>query len=369
MSANRFRPCCIAVVIQWQSGGVPAGLIMVDVMAARATHVAMSVKGRDWKPAFAGKRSFMWGQRMWDVLGQWLSELRWPPATAPQAKEGITWLELAIDYEVFTGHNIPPSRASMERAGLDMGKMGSIEAVEHNERFVVQGADGNCDAATLQKRARWGDAGQGQQSGPKRGAASAAAAGAAKRPKCPLGECAWTLSFAVGRVGTLLGEDAIFPRGTMRESGIKTLKGLDGKRDGWAGISRRPILAGGKDTERMLRSFAEQHVETAWQKRERKDDVRDGRKERGERLPHETTPEEAERRRRKARELLARIPRLKAAAEAEEAAKKLPEKKEQTGAAAAQGEARAGAAAAAQGEARAEGEGKEKTAGAGRGER
>ena len=67
----------------------------------------MELKGRERRVALGGKTSFVWGQRTFDVLSTYLAELEWPEEGAQGGAAGVTWLELAIDYEVSTGHNIP----------------------------------------------------------------------------------------------------------------------------------------------------------------------------------------------------------------------------------------------------------------------
>ena len=42
------------------------------------------------------------------MLGQYLAELEWPAEDAPGAEIGMTWHEMAIDFEVATGHDLPP---------------------------------------------------------------------------------------------------------------------------------------------------------------------------------------------------------------------------------------------------------------------
>ncbi len=70
---------------------------------------AIVLRGRDRITACSGATGYGFGQRTFDVLGQYLSELRWPPEGAPGGEAGITWVELAVDYEVATGHDLPPA--------------------------------------------------------------------------------------------------------------------------------------------------------------------------------------------------------------------------------------------------------------------
>ena len=47
----------------------------------------------------------------------WIAQLRWPQASVHQAEVtaggGISWTELAVDFEVAKGVDIPPSRRAL----------------------------------------------------------------------------------------------------------------------------------------------------------------------------------------------------------------------------------------------------------------
>eukprot|EP00663_Eupelagonemidae_sp_cell21sb_P001948 gene1948-1213_t len=217
----------------------------------------MVLPGREQPPAH---HRFMYGHRTWRVLGQWLSELRWPPETAPGAKEGITWAELALDYEASTGHELPPAKWALEELGFWMGEGQAAEQTEQNELFVVRTADGSdADARLVDTKNPWfrGDAKRLEaQRSQKTG----------KQPRRTLTEKVRTLSYAVWRLQRLLGHPVV-PEGVKAvEKGIVTMQALDGHEKGWAGLTRRPVFVGGERTTRMLRTYAEE-LQTALQRR------------------------------------------------------------------------------------------------------
>eukprot|EP00662_Eupelagonemidae_sp_cell21_P051470 gene51470-55092_t len=80
-----------------------------------------TVPGRELKVERRDEKGFICGQRMWNAVGAWLRELRWP--RAPTASEkgpeglGITWIELAVDFEVWSGINLPAELRLLVEAG------------------------------------------------------------------------------------------------------------------------------------------------------------------------------------------------------------------------------------------------------------
>eukprot|EP00664_Eupelagonemidae_sp_cell27_P007309 gene7309-3957_t len=57
----------------------------------------------------------MLGATLWEAFVSWYDRLRWPPADVPRAAEGISWIELAVDFEVSTGIDLPPPYESYRR--------------------------------------------------------------------------------------------------------------------------------------------------------------------------------------------------------------------------------------------------------------
>ncbi len=56
----------------------------------------------------AAQFCFPLGATMWRALNWWIEQLRWPAADCDRASGGVTWAELAIDFEVATGVDLPP---------------------------------------------------------------------------------------------------------------------------------------------------------------------------------------------------------------------------------------------------------------------
>ena len=65
-----------------------------------------------------GTATFFHGATLFKALRWWLGELRWLPESNATAASGISYTELAIDFEVATGLNLPPDQHHWEAAGF-----------------------------------------------------------------------------------------------------------------------------------------------------------------------------------------------------------------------------------------------------------
>jgi hypothetical protein len=63
-------------------------------------------------PAFSRKLRFRFGELAWDALSWYLRELRWPKA---DSSLGVTWLKLALDFELSTGLILPRGHPSAKK--------------------------------------------------------------------------------------------------------------------------------------------------------------------------------------------------------------------------------------------------------------
>ena len=142
--------------------------------------------------------SFMWGPRLWGDLKAYVAALRWPPEETPGGEAGVSHLELALDFEVAMGRELPfPRREGATGPGAyvhagDPGVPGRSPAAAQ-ERARTFGAAWRC----LERRSQ--------------------------KPLHP------------GR----------------KEKHTRTLRAL-GYNQPLSGFSRRPVLLGGEDTERAL---------------------------------------------------------------------------------------------------------------------
>ena len=64
-------------------------------------------------PAFSGKLRFRFGQLAWDAVMWYVSQLRWPKKDETL---GVSWVEMALDFEIATGVTLPRSASSCEKA-------------------------------------------------------------------------------------------------------------------------------------------------------------------------------------------------------------------------------------------------------------
>eukprot|EP00662_Eupelagonemidae_sp_cell21_P057691 gene57691-biopygen85628 len=58
--------------------------------------------------------SFAFGATMWKAFTWWVERLRWPAPSQSRASEGISWIELVIDFETATGIDTPPISGDLE---------------------------------------------------------------------------------------------------------------------------------------------------------------------------------------------------------------------------------------------------------------
>ncbi len=109
-----------------------------------AVTLPADLRGRVREVAQTGPNGFVWGQRFFDCLGQYLADLQWPAPRTAGGEAGVTWMELAIDFEVSTGISIPPATRHLVEAGLlqqDASKKITVERVACAEAYVVGDED------------------------------------------------------------------------------------------------------------------------------------------------------------------------------------------------------------------------------------
>ena len=51
--------------------------------------------------------TFIWGPRLWELLRKYVASLQWPPEDARGGEAGVSYLELALDFEVAMGCELP----------------------------------------------------------------------------------------------------------------------------------------------------------------------------------------------------------------------------------------------------------------------
>eukprot|EP00663_Eupelagonemidae_sp_cell21sb_P003984 gene3984-4952_t len=205
---------------------------------------AHSIQGIDRKVEYVGasaKARFTYGQRPWDAVGAWLQRLRWPPRVMRGAEEGVTWIELAIDFEVWSGLNLPPEMRAMRAVGYDVGYI-------YNGSF----AEAASYADVLSHR-------------PTRGVA---------RPAAGRGRM---LATVVRRMATMLGKpmfpgrDCLAPKnykpgedgpGLCVVMGRLGMPGHSKGTGGFIGLELRPVPAGGKETGIVIFEMAQGNMLT-----------------------------------------------------------------------------------------------------------
>ena len=52
----------------------------------------------------------VWSQELYTALIHWLSALRWPPPNTAGGGRGVSWHQLAIDFECWSGIDLPPTK-------------------------------------------------------------------------------------------------------------------------------------------------------------------------------------------------------------------------------------------------------------------
>lgn len=65
-------------------------------------------------PPFSRKLRFPFGELAWDALDWYLHGLQWPKN---DNSLGVTWIELALDFEISTGLTLPRGAAVCEMYG------------------------------------------------------------------------------------------------------------------------------------------------------------------------------------------------------------------------------------------------------------
>eukprot|EP01065_Artemidia_motanka_P042945 TRINITY_DN584_c0_g2_i3.p1 TRINITY_DN584_c0_g2~~TRINITY_DN584_c0_g2_i3.p1 ORF type:complete len:686 (+),score=153.27 TRINITY_DN584_c0_g2_i3:916-2973(+) len=177
--------------------------------------------------AVVDQKIFLHGPRLMRALGRWLEELRWPRAAADV---GVTWQELAIDFEVWSGIDLPPSQHHMVEAGL------SPPGKTQTNVYMTLAVMGDFTAPL--PRAVAGD--------PQFSRRPAAV------PKRPLGDRARHLARCVRRLAALTRQRVVPPPESRWIASFKRL----GAMATCAGLDRRPVFAGGAETERALLDVA-----------------------------------------------------------------------------------------------------------------
>ena len=64
-------------------------------------------------PVFSGKHRFRFGQLAWEAVMWYVSQLRWPKKDETL---GVTWIELALDFEISTGLVLPRCASICEKS-------------------------------------------------------------------------------------------------------------------------------------------------------------------------------------------------------------------------------------------------------------
>ena len=65
-------------------------------------------------PPFTRKLRYRYGELAWDSLSWYFQKLRWP---SDDSSLGVTWVELALDFEISTGVVLPRGPAIRENSG------------------------------------------------------------------------------------------------------------------------------------------------------------------------------------------------------------------------------------------------------------
>eukprot|EP00662_Eupelagonemidae_sp_cell21_P004543 gene4543-42639_t len=209
-----------------------------------------TVPGRDLKVERREDKGFVCGQRMWNAVGAWLRELRWP--RAPTASEkgpeglGITWVELAVDFEVWSGINLPLELRQLVEAGYP-------GCNKHDSALACQALENST----------WPQP--------------------SKKFKNPAASRGRQLQAMVRRMSKVLGKP-VFPGkerihvkwggvGLCLSLRLLALAAPSTGEAGFVGLQIRPVYAGGAETERAIFKLAEQFGTRAEQKETMKEKV------------------------------------------------------------------------------------------------
>eukprot|EP00664_Eupelagonemidae_sp_cell27_P004645 gene4645-602_t len=178
---------------------------------------------------------FMWGDAILRATRWWLEQLRWPRPDVDRdvQKWGVTLAELAIDFKVSTGLDLPPPIAELAKHRKDSRRFVTPNWVE--EGIAATGSDAVGDARRADRIAR----------------------DLLKRSRC--------LMSMICRLGELLPTPPVPPRGRHEIAAALTALGLQarGNASRFSGFARRPIFAGGAATYETLRHMAAHSEEWA----------------------------------------------------------------------------------------------------------
>ena len=115
------------------------------------------------------KRSFrfLFGELAWQALIWYLSELKWPKADANSLR--ITWIELAIDFELSTGVSMPRSAQLCEKnygsrrlgrhASMTVHSSGDVKSapLKHVLERVIQKKKSRFHCIVCDRSGAWGE--------------------------------------------------------------------------------------------------------------------------------------------------------------------------------------------------------------------
>ena len=229
---------------------------------------------------FSGVNGYLYGgPRAFEALAWYLAELRWPLAGCPGASKGVTWTELAVDFELSTGVDIPATRRQLSEDGTKLSRAaraGADAALAEPFREHVLDTVGkrvvcrvctrdraSCDRKRLMRTHCVGypeDGASARRRGQRQTAATQRAASGASAPVTratataparPLGERAVTLASAVARVAQLTGS-AVRLGDVQKKCRTLVSMGLPPM----AGLTRRPVLLAGEHVARVLHDVA-----------------------------------------------------------------------------------------------------------------
>eukprot|EP00665_Eupelagonemidae_sp_cell47_P007270 gene7270-5599_t len=97
---------------------------------------------------------FPYGATLFKALMWWLGKLQWPRADSPCASDGITFAELALDFEVSTGINLPPTQRALGLAGFAKYKS-AAQRLEGRDKAGVHSIAADPTTASRDTHALW----------------------------------------------------------------------------------------------------------------------------------------------------------------------------------------------------------------------
>eukprot|EP00665_Eupelagonemidae_sp_cell47_P009007 gene9007-6235_t len=200
---------------------------------------------------------FPYGATMFKALMWWLGQLKWPRADAPHASDGITFAELAIDFEVSTGVDLPPTQKALALAGFDAYK----SAEQRRAQGSHAGTHSIASKPTTQNHnthALW-DA--WVRAGVADDGADQIHNARSPHHRAQVLEAAWKylsgwLSRPIAPGAAVTNHHAGGGRIVVGIRALGSRRGTGSTLDTtWAGWTRRPIFVGGAGTEEVLRSL------------------------------------------------------------------------------------------------------------------